>query len=206
MLIARLLYPIEVLGVGKRVGIWVSGCNRRCRGCSNPELWEFDQTREISVESILKIISGLHEQNPVDGFTITGGEPFDQEIELAPLVRGLKELSQDIIVYTGYTINELRSRKGNDMEAIFNDIAVLIDGRYIDEQNKDFFMKGSGNQNIIVLNSNFKKTYSEHIANGRNKIQNFRAYDGIISVGIHKRGFIADLDKRMKEYGIEAKD
>lgn len=36
MYVARILYPVEVLGPGKRVGIWFSGCPSKCKGCSNP--------------------------------------------------------------------------------------------------------------------------------------------------------------------------
>lgn len=45
MYIARILYPVEVLGPGKRIGIWFCGCPRRCEGCSNPELWEFQKVK-----------------------------------------------------------------------------------------------------------------------------------------------------------------
>ena len=40
MNVARILYPVKVLGPGKRIGIWLCGCDRECFGCSNPELWE----------------------------------------------------------------------------------------------------------------------------------------------------------------------
>ena len=38
--VARILYPVKVLGPGNRVGIWLAGCDHKCLGCSNPELWE----------------------------------------------------------------------------------------------------------------------------------------------------------------------
>ena len=47
MYIARILYPVEVLGPGKRIGIWFCGCPRRCEGCSNPELWEFQERYQV---------------------------------------------------------------------------------------------------------------------------------------------------------------
>lgn len=36
MYVAGILYPVEVLGPGKRIGIWFSGCLSKCKGCSNP--------------------------------------------------------------------------------------------------------------------------------------------------------------------------
>jgi anaerobic ribonucleoside-triphosphate reductase activating protein len=112
MLAARILYPVEVLGIGKRVGIWVCGCNHYCHACSNPELWEFDKSKDISVDSLYGIIKTICDNNVVDGFTITGGEPFDQADELMELLLKLKNLSADIIVYTGYTILRWEYTKG----------------------------------------------------------------------------------------------
>lgn len=36
MYVAGILYPVEVFGPGKRIGIWFSGCLSKCKGCSNP--------------------------------------------------------------------------------------------------------------------------------------------------------------------------
>lgn len=40
MYIDRLLYPITALGPGERIALWVSGCDRKCNKCANPELWD----------------------------------------------------------------------------------------------------------------------------------------------------------------------
>ena len=197
-----MLYPIEVLGLGKRIGIWVCGCNHRCQGCSNPELWEFDKSKDVDINALFGIIKTLYCNNPVDGFTITGGEPFDQENELMKLLPMLKDLSADIIVYTGYTMKELSDRQSRAVNAILKSIAVLIDGRYVDELNNNVFMRGSENQNIIILNDDYKNMYDDYILNGKNKIQNFNINGETISVGIHKRYFKTDLNKNIKKFGL----
>ena len=56
MYIARILYPVETLGPGKRIGIWFCGCSKACKGCSNPELWQRQEKYRISIDSILKLI------------------------------------------------------------------------------------------------------------------------------------------------------
>ena len=51
MYLDRILYPVTSLGPGKRLCIWVSGCNARCEGCANPELWTQRPEQFISVEN-----------------------------------------------------------------------------------------------------------------------------------------------------------
>ena len=59
MYIARILYPIEVLGPGKRIGIWFCGCPHKCKGCSNPELWEFQERYKTSLNTIKELINKI---------------------------------------------------------------------------------------------------------------------------------------------------
>jgi len=189
--------------MGKRVGIWVCGCNHRCPGCSNPELWEFDKSKDIGVDALYGIIKTLYDNNAVDGFTITGGEPFDQETELMELLPMLKKLSADIILYTGYTINELLGKQSRAVNVILESTAILIDGRYIDELNNNVFMRGSDNQSIIILNDDYKNAYTWYFSNGTNRIQNFKIYNNeTVSVGIHKRNFKTELNRRVEKYGL----
>lgn len=50
MYVARILYPVMVLGPGKRIGIWFVGCRHQCKGCSNPELWETAEKYQITLQ------------------------------------------------------------------------------------------------------------------------------------------------------------
>ena len=182
MYVARILYPVEVLGPGKRVGIWCCGCPRRCKGCSNPELWEFQERYQVSPERIFRLIQKIAEENPVEGFTITGGDPMYQPRELRQLLSLLKTISDDILVYTGYRKNELEPE-------LLTDISVLIDGDYIEELNDNSFLRGSSNQKIIILDEKIKDKYERYLQEETNKIQNFFTADGVVSVGIHRADF-----------------
>ena len=66
MYLARILYPVEVLGCGKRVGIWFNGCPHHCKGCSNPELWEFQKRYSIRIENGMQLINRIAKENLID--------------------------------------------------------------------------------------------------------------------------------------------
>lgn len=149
MLIDQILYPVETLGPGKRVAIWVVGCTRGCVGCSNPELWGKEDRKSVSPIELFSAIKQISVDNPVDGFTITGGEPMDQAKELLELVKLLRLISSDILVFSGYTHQELL--KNTTQREILNEIAVLVDGPYIEPLNNALPLRGSSNQNILYL-------------------------------------------------------
>ena len=182
MYIARLLYPVEVLGPGRRVGIWFAGCPQRCLNCSNPELWQADPKHKTTVETVHQLILKATASQLVDGFTISGGEPFSQQKELAQLLSQLKHISEDILVYTGFLRQDLP-------ENVLDNIAVLIDGPYLEERNTGCPLRGSDNQKIHYLKKHYRERYELYLANHRGYIQNFTTQDGVVSVGIHKPGF-----------------
>ena len=183
MYIARILYPIEVLGPGKRIGIWVSGCIHKCKGCSNPELWQKHEKYKISIEDLLSLIHQISYANQVDGFTITGGDPMEQSDELMILLGKLKSISDDILVYTGYEIEELNENQ-------LKNISVLIDGKYKEDLNDNSILRGSSNQRIHILEEKQRVKYEIYLKTESNKIQNFTTNDGCVSVGIHKPDFM----------------
>lgn len=189
MNVARILYPVEVLGPGKRVGIWVCGCRRGCKGCSNPELWEQRPEYEVTVDGIMDLVSRIIESHEIDGFTISGGEPMDQPEALSQLLPRLLEYSKDILTYTGYRIEELKARKDPNTDAALSQIAVLIDGEYREEENTDVLLRGSTNQRIHILIPEMAEIYENYLSSAHNQIQNFTTLNGVVSVGIHKRGF-----------------
>lgn len=160
MQIGKILYPITTLGPGRRLGIWTQGCMKFCKGCSNPELQVFDETKDISVQKIFKATCEMQ----FDGITISGGEPFLQSKELRQLIdlyvcAGV----EDILIYTGYTIDELTCQKDADIDYILSHIAVLIDGPFIESLVDDTPLRGSSNQRVLVLNDQYKKVYEDFL-------------------------------------------
>lgn len=195
MYVARVLYPVEVLGPGKRVGIWFCGCPRRCEGCSNPELWVQQERYHTTPETVMRLVRRIAESNRIDGFTITGGDPMYQPEALQRLISLLRTVSTDILVYTGYQKAELP-------DAWLEGITVLIDGEYLLQKNRNCFLRGSENQQIYIFDPDKKSMYEDYIANGTNHIQNFMTGDGVVSVGIHKPGFMDELDSMLQGKGV----
>ena len=189
MNVARILYPVEVLGPGKRLGIWVCGCRRGCKGCSNPELWVQKPEYEVTVEDIMSLVSRISDLHKIDGFTISGGEPMDQPEGLSQLITQLSAYSKDILIYTGYRIDELKKREDPATNIILARTAVLIDGEYREEESMDVLLRGSSNQRIHILIPEMAEGYEKYLASAHNQIQNFTTLNGVVSVGIHRKGF-----------------
>lgn len=198
MYLSRILYPVEVLGPGRRVGIWMSGCARRCPGCSNPELREQRPDQRTDIDTVMELIRLIEREHEIDGFTVTGGEPFFQPEALRNLLPRLEEISPDILVYTG----SLREELPPD---ILRHIAVLIDGEYLEERNRGEALRGSDNQRIHVLKREYETLYEEYLRTGENRIQNFSTRDGIVSVGIHLPDYGERLRQAAAERGLEEK-
>lgn len=149
MNIARIYFPVKVLGYGQRVGIWTCGCNKDCENCESQELKSADSGFNIEVNEIVKTI--ISQKPNVDGITISGGEPMDQAFEVAELMRALiAEGIDDILLYSGYTLSELDSFKNVDVDYVLGNAACLILGPYVEQLNNGYGIVGSLNQEVVV--------------------------------------------------------
>lgn len=202
MYIDQMLYPVQALGPGKRIAIWTVGCTRGCPGCSNPELWSREGRHSVPVSEILRAITAICDQYPVDGFTISGGEPMDQAEELLELVRGLSVLSGDILVFSGYSYEELLEREA--AAAVLDWIAVLVDGEYRAEQNQQLILRGSANQRVLLFEMDLESRYEEYLSQRNSKIQNLHFGDESISIGIHAQNFRREIDERLGTFGVRS--
>lgn len=188
MLIDRVLFPIESLGPGKRLVIWTVGCSKQCDQCSNKELWQKDPARNISVLDLVTGIEQALQGQSIEGITLTGGDPLEQHEELTALLPYLVRMTEDILIYTGYTLHELETIiPEEEWTQIRSNIAVLIDGRYEDEKNDGISaLKGSNNQKIHYFKQQVREKYAEYLHHGR-QIQNIYYGSRILSVGIHNK-------------------
>ena len=64
-------------GPGVRVSLFVSGCTLRCKGCFNPESWDFEAGKPFTEETVETIFRYLDEPY-VAGLSILGGDPLEE--------------------------------------------------------------------------------------------------------------------------------
>lgn len=199
--IARILYPVRALGPGNRLGIWLAGCPRRCPGCSNPELWQAQAGQVLSQERLQEILRPFLSRGDLDGIVVTGGDPFFQADALLPLLAYLDRFVPDILVYTGYTYQQLL-HLGESARACLQHIGVLIDGPYRQDENDGHPLKGSANQRTYFLRRELRPRYTTYLAEPTHPVQNFTMKQGIISVGIHRRDFADTIEQQAKKKGM----
>jgi anaerobic ribonucleoside-triphosphate reductase activating protein len=141
----KIQYPIYNLGPGKRIGIWVQGCDLGCQGCINQTLWAADGGRSVEVLELFNWLVAWTDH--FDGITISGGEPFQQYEALVTFLHLVKQkTTYDTYCFTGYYLKEL--------DALFPDklfyryIDYLVDGRYEARLHDNQNQKGSSNQTL----------------------------------------------------------
>ncbi len=144
-------------GLGIRVSLFVSGCTHHCKGCFNEETWDFTFGKPFTEETETEIMEALS-QDYINGLSLLGGEPFEQQNQrvLLPFIKKVKNLfpEKDIWCYTGYTfdtdlLGDSRA-KCECTDEMLKNIDVLVDGEFIEEL-KDISLQfcGSANQRII---------------------------------------------------------
>ena len=154
--IAGIIKESIVDGPGIRLVVFTQGCVHNCIGCHNPETHSFSDGYYIEIEEIVEMVK----ENPLlDGITLSGGEPFHQGRNCAILANKIKAMGLNVIVYTGYTfeeiINEMEINKSWKNLLLATDI--LIDGKF-DINKKSMLLKfrGSKNQRIIDVKKSLR--------------------------------------------------
>lgn len=148
-------------GPGIRVCLYVSGCRRHCKGCHNPETWDFNYGQLYTEETEKEILEAL-DHDYISGFTFCGGEPFEEENqrELVKLARKIHERFPDknIWSWTGYEYEDLLSGGCKHCEVtdeLLSYVDVLVVGKFILEL-RDITdnnrWRGSLNQRVLDLN------------------------------------------------------
>lgn len=151
-------------GEGVRVSLFVSGCTNHCKGCFQPQTWDFNYGDIYTEETEAELLTALANPN-IQGLTLLGGEPWEPENQkvLVKLLRRVKEEfpNKDIWSYTGFVYDKELVPGGRKYteytDEMLSYIDVLIDGPFIEERkNISLQFRGSENQRIIDMKATRK--------------------------------------------------
>lgn len=138
MRVAGILPCSFVNGEGARYVVFAQGCKHGCRGCQNPETWDFNGGAEMDVS---EIAADYRSRRLLDGITLSGGDPFYQQEACLELLRLLPGVN--VWIYTGFEYEEICDTE------LAKRADVLVVGRYIEELRCNGRMYGSANQRIV---------------------------------------------------------
>lgn len=143
---------------GIAVSLWTQGCPFRCKGCHNPETWDFNGGIEDDIEKIIEKIKQLLNKNNIKrDLSILGGEPLcDENIDFTKKViieiSKFQDFSKVIYLWTGYSIEEAQKRLGE----AFSYITYIVTEPFIlKERNLMLSLRGSNNQKVYQITKDF---------------------------------------------------
>lgn len=155
--VAAIVPCTEAEGPGRRFALWFQGCPLRCPGCCNPEYLPFNGGTTRAVDDLCREIERSREQNGVEGITLLGGEPFAHAEAAAALAAAARRLGLSVMVFSGFTLEHLRTTIDPPTAALLAHTDILVDGPYLREQ-PDITRRwiGSTNQRIHFLTDRYR--------------------------------------------------
>lgn len=151
-------------GEGVRVTLFVSGCTNHCKGCFQPETWDFCYGNLYTEETEKEILDALSKKH-IRGLTLLGGEPFEIENQrvLVKLLKKVRETmpEKDIWSYTGFVYDRDLVPGGKRYcevtDEMLSYLDVLVDGPFIEEKkNIRLSFRGSENQRVLNIRETIK--------------------------------------------------
>lgn len=164
--IAKTVWQTEAEGPGVRAAVWVQGCPLRCPDCCNPEMLAERGGLEVSVADLVAQMDPA----AIEGISLLGGEPFAQAAGCALLAHAARSLGLTVMVFSGFTLAELRARRDAEVDRLLEACDLLVDGRY-DRALPDSRRRwiGSTNQKMHFLTSAYSSSDPRFLA--RNTIE-----------------------------------
>jgi anaerobic ribonucleoside-triphosphate reductase activating protein len=178
--LAQIVSCTEAEGPGRRFAIWFQGCPLRCPGCCNPEMLAFEGGSAASVADLLSQIEAARKGSSIEGVTLIGGEPFAHAGGAAVLAKAVRERGLTVMIFSGFTIEQLRVNPDPEVAALLAETDLLVDGPYLEQQPETTRRWiGSTNQRVHFLS----EAYSEDDPHwDETNTMEIRLTDGEISV------------------------
>ena len=147
------IHSIETCGTvdgpGIRFVIFMQGCPLRCQYCHNPDTWQTDTNKLMTVDEIMQKYDGVKEFVQSGGITVTGGEPLLQIDFVTELFKVAKAHGIHTALDTsGITFNQENTENINNLLK-YTDL-VLLDIKHIDDEEHKK-LTGASNKNILAF-------------------------------------------------------
>lgn len=197
--VAKLLPESSVNGPGKRFVIWVQGCSLRCPQCINHEFLSYTPKKLLTVLELFKLVIATPD---IEGVTYSGGEPFEQAKGFYYLSLLLRKKGLTIMSYSGYTYDELKSRRNKYISGLLSNLDILIDGRFEVDKSVSLLWRGSRNQKAYFLTQRYKEY--EKVVDCEGVNMEFSVIEKDVSFTGNFDGMVLQrITERLKEdYGI----
>jgi anaerobic ribonucleoside-triphosphate reductase activating protein len=155
--VAQIVPFTEAEGPGVRFALWLQGCPLRCPGCCNPEMLPFEGGTPTTVAEVLLQIEEAARAHSVEGITFLGGEPTAHAAGAVVLARALQERGLTVMVFSGFTLEELRAAPDPAVAELLELTDILVDGPYLrDQPDTRRRWIGSTNQRIHFLTGRYQ--------------------------------------------------
>jgi anaerobic ribonucleoside-triphosphate reductase activating protein len=162
-----------------------------------------DATKAASIEEVLEWIAGLP-IDQIDGFTLTGGEPFDQPNALLALAQVIRrdygaDGARDILVYSGYPWRRLTQRHAQ----LLDEFDMVISEPF-KQRRPGAWLRGSDNQAIHALTELGSKRYGSGVGDTAPQRSLQVHFDGeqLWMIGIPAPGDLERMEAGLRDSGV----
>lgn len=186
--IAQVVRSTEAEGPGRRFAVWFQGCPLRCHGCCNPEFLAYTGGRPTPASALVADMRAARDGTGVEGITLLGGEPTSHAAGAAALAAAARALGLSVMVFSGFTLEQLRGRPEPEVGDLLALTDILVDGPYLKDQ-PDAARRwiGSRNQQIHFLTPRYSfddqwrrpNTLEIRVRGGEITVNGFPARDAV---------------------------
>jgi anaerobic ribonucleoside-triphosphate reductase activating protein len=116
----------------------------------------FTGGQELTLAEVLEQIRIAAIDHRIEGITLLGGEPLAHAAEAAALARETRRLGLTVMVFSGYTLEEIRRSANTMVHELLTHTDILVDGPYLrglPEQRRRWI--GSSNQQVYFLSGRY---------------------------------------------------
>ena len=145
----------------------------------------------MGVAQVVRLIEKLASKHaPIDGLTISGGEPTESSMALCSLIEALREVAPDwdVLMYSGLPWRRLRNRFARLVDLC----DAVVPEPFVQNRHTANPLLGSGNQSIRCITPKAEMRYEGLATATASSLEASIRPDGVSFSGVPKAG---DLDR-----------